>query len=137
MFQIKNSKTNHCVKSVRTRSYSGPHFPAFGLNTKRYEVSLCIQSKCGKMWTRIIPNTDTFYAVNCFQNIIRQLKINIKGLNSRAFVKIIKMLSKSFVTGVLTQGLLYGNIFHITSFLRTFLVGYLFYPKLLFDELFQ
>ena len=23
--------TNHCVKSVRIRSYSGPHFPAFGL----------------------------------------------------------------------------------------------------------
>ena len=23
----------HCVKSVRIRSYSGPHFPAFGLNT--------------------------------------------------------------------------------------------------------
>ena len=23
----------HCVKSVRIRSYSGPHFPAFGMNT--------------------------------------------------------------------------------------------------------
>ena len=22
----------HCVKSVRIRSFSGPHFPAFGLN---------------------------------------------------------------------------------------------------------
>ena len=31
----------HCVKSVRIRSYSGPHFPSFGLNTERYgfEVS--------------------------------------------------------------------------------------------------
>ena len=28
----------HCVKSVRFRSYSGPHFPAFGLNTERYGV---------------------------------------------------------------------------------------------------
>ena len=26
---------SHCVKSVRIRSYSGPHFPAFGLNTER------------------------------------------------------------------------------------------------------
>ena len=26
-------KTNHCVKRVRIRSYSGPYFPAFGLNT--------------------------------------------------------------------------------------------------------
>ena len=28
--------------------YSGPHFPAFGLNTERYSVFLRIQSKCGK-----------------------------------------------------------------------------------------
>ena len=28
----------HCVKSVRILSYSGPHFPAFGLNTERYSV---------------------------------------------------------------------------------------------------
>ena len=26
----------HCVKSVRTRNYSGPHFPTFGLNTQCY-----------------------------------------------------------------------------------------------------
>ena len=50
-------------KSVHIRSYSGPHFPAFGLNTERYSVSLRIQSECGKMRTRITPNTDTFYAV--------------------------------------------------------------------------
>ena len=25
-------EATHCVKSVRIRSYSGPHFPAFGLN---------------------------------------------------------------------------------------------------------
>ena len=34
--------------SVRIRSYSGPYFPALGLNTERCEVSLRIQSKCGK-----------------------------------------------------------------------------------------
>ena len=27
-----------CVKSARIRSYSGPHFPAFGLNTERYRI---------------------------------------------------------------------------------------------------
>ena len=53
----------HCVKSVRIRSYSGPHFPAFELNTERYRVSLHFQSQCGKMRTRITPNTVTFYAV--------------------------------------------------------------------------
>ena len=35
----------HCVKSVRIRSYSGQHFPAFGLNAGR-------SSECG-----ISPNT--------------------------------------------------------------------------------
>ena len=53
----------HCVKSIRIQSYFGPYFPAFGLNTERYEVSLRIQSECGKIRTRITPNTDTFYAV--------------------------------------------------------------------------
>ena len=27
---------DHCLKSVRIRSYSGPHFPASGLNTEKY-----------------------------------------------------------------------------------------------------
>ena len=57
---------NHWVKSVRIRSYSGPYFPAFGLNTERYSVSLRIQSKYGKIWTRITPNTDSFQAVYRF-----------------------------------------------------------------------
>ena len=59
----KSSTPTHCVKSVRIRSYSRPHFSAFGLNTERYSLSLRIQSECGKMRTRITPNTDTFYAV--------------------------------------------------------------------------
>ena len=54
----------HCVKSVCIRSYSGPYFPAYGPNTERYGVSLRIHSECGKIWTRITPNTDTFYAVH-------------------------------------------------------------------------
>ena len=51
-------------KRCQFRSYSGLYFPAFGLNTERYSVSLRIQSKCGKIRTRITPNTDTFRAVN-------------------------------------------------------------------------
>ena len=42
---------SHCVKSVRIRSNSGPHFPAFKLNTERYGLSLPIQSECGKIRT--------------------------------------------------------------------------------------
>ena len=53
----------HCVKNVSIRSYSGPHFPAFGLNTERYGVSFRIQTKCGKVRSRITPNTDTSHAV--------------------------------------------------------------------------
>ena len=53
----------HFVKSVRIRSFSGPYFPAFGLNTEIYSVSLRIQFECGKIRTRKTPNTDTFYAV--------------------------------------------------------------------------
>ena len=56
--------TFHCVKSVLIRSYSGLHFPTFGLNTERYGASLCIQSKCGKMRTRISPKMNTFHVVN-------------------------------------------------------------------------
>ena len=32
--------------------FCGPYFPAFGLNTERYFVSLRIQSECGKIRTR-------------------------------------------------------------------------------------
>ena len=32
--------------------FSGPYFPAFGLNTERYFLSLRIQSKCGETRTR-------------------------------------------------------------------------------------
>ena len=58
-FVREKSIASHCVKSIRIRSYSGPHFLAFELNT----VSLLIQSEYGKMLTRITPNTDTFHAV--------------------------------------------------------------------------
>ena len=30
----------HSVRGVRIRSYSGPYFPAFGLNTERYGVRM-------------------------------------------------------------------------------------------------
>ena len=59
---------SHCVKIARMGSYSGPYFPEFGLNTERCSVSLRIQYKCGKVRTRITPNTDTYHEVSviCF-----------------------------------------------------------------------
>ena len=56
-------KEEHCVKTVRIRSYSGPHFSAFGLNTERY--------------SRMTPNTDTFYAV-----IIFSIRFNFTSLQA-------------------------------------------------------
>ena len=43
----------------RTRSFSGPYFPAFGLNTERYAVNAV---NTQKMRNRKTPNMDTFYA---------------------------------------------------------------------------
>ena len=39
--KFPNIGKDHCVKNVRIRSYSGSHFPVFGLNTERYSVSEC------------------------------------------------------------------------------------------------
>ena len=54
------------IKSVRVRSFSGPYFPAFGLNTEVYSVNLHIQSECGKIRPRKTPNADTFYLYPVF-----------------------------------------------------------------------
>ena len=43
------------LKSVHVQSFSGPYFPALGLNARKCEN--------GKMRTRRSPNTDTFHAV--------------------------------------------------------------------------
>ena len=65
--RVKNidTKNSHCERLLGViRSYSGPYFPTFGLNTERYYiVSLRMHSECGEIRTTITPNTDTFYAV--------------------------------------------------------------------------
>ena len=50
-------------KSVRIRSFSGPDFPAFGLNTEIYRVNLRIVSKCGEIRTVKTQNAEAFHAV--------------------------------------------------------------------------
>ena len=65
------------MKSVRIWNFSGPYFPAFGLNTDRYEVSLRIQSKCGNIRTRKNSVFGYFSRSDCikmeFQKIINLL----------------------------------------------------------------
>ena len=48
---------------VKYRVISGPYFPAFGLNTERYEVSLRIQTECEKYGPETTPYLDTFHTV--------------------------------------------------------------------------
>ena len=47
-----NFRTNTARKVSKYGVSSGPYFPAFGLNTDRYFVSLRIQSEFGKIQTR-------------------------------------------------------------------------------------
>ena len=84
----------HCISGVRIRRYSGPHFPAFGLNTERYSLSLRIQSECGKMWTRITPNTTTFHAVNWFP--VKFLSNGLSWIFKHSFYNQIKYMFHCF-----------------------------------------
>ena len=48
-YMVKLSKnTIQYVKSARKRSYFGPHFPSFGLNTKRYGYRSVFSPNAGK-----------------------------------------------------------------------------------------
>ena len=56
LFVVKTSRydlgnNNRSLKSVRIRSFSRPYFPAFGLNTKRYSISLLFSPNAGKYGT--------------------------------------------------------------------------------------
>ena len=55
----------HCVKILRIRSYSGPHFPELRLNVERR--SFCpylfqMRENAGKIRTRKTSNANSFYA---------------------------------------------------------------------------
>ena len=87
---FRNDLSENCRKSVRIMSYSGPYFPAFGLNTERYSVSLPIQSECGKIRTRITFNMDTFYAVG-FYYVRRQLRITEPKYHKKRNIRLIRL----------------------------------------------
>ena len=64
-------KTSHDISLRKKCHYSdlfwsafSPNFRAFGLNTKRYGLSLRIQSECGKVLTRKNSYLDTFHALH-------------------------------------------------------------------------
>ena len=79
----KKIETFLCITAWNVSKYgvlSGPYFPAFGLNTERYFVSLRIQSECGKIRTRKNSVIWTYYT----QCILEQAE-NISALNPQLF----------------------------------------------------
>ena len=125
-------KTDHCEKIVRIRSFSGPYFPTFGLNTESYSVSLRSQSECGKILTRKTLNTDTFHSVHMWRMRVngysrsqyRSLKLSFseKCLLGRAvkWVKVphSKLDSQSQSHGVLSWNLVPSFITRVPVTLR-------------------
>ena len=63
MFDFFTDTAGHCVKVPVFGVILEYILRSYSLYSERRFVSLRIESKCGKMWTRITPNTDTFYAV--------------------------------------------------------------------------
>ena len=72
---------SHCMKSVQIRSYFWSYFPIFGLNTERYEVSLCIQSECRKIRTRKHSVFGHFSRSEICRELLKRL--HLKWCNSK------------------------------------------------------
>ena len=60
---VKYFRKKHCDTIVRIRSFSGPYFPVFGLDTEIYSVNLRIQFEYVEMRTRKTPGAEFFYVV--------------------------------------------------------------------------
>ena len=108
---------SQCVKSIRTQSYSGPHFPAFGRNTESRDIEyLRIHSECGKMRTRITPNTNTFYAVLAATEKYHLFKVNSRSTGNTGIILMSLLLTLSiyntfFFCSVTIIGLEQTNVF--------------------------
>ena len=75
-----NSTPDHSNKNnLEATSFSGPYFPAFGLNTVTYGENIRIQFKYWKIRTTKTPYLDTFQTVDVFKNIKRNLETYISG----------------------------------------------------------
>ena len=103
---ILKARIKHCVKSARIRSFSGLHFLAFGLNTKRYSVYLRIQSNCGKKWTRKTPNTNTFHAMKGKLNLLYTSWFRGLEKSGMAWIRNRKLsFDKNIFSGIKTSNL--------------------------------
>ena len=93
---IWGSLRQHAMKIINTgwkvskyAVFSGMYFPAFGVNLERYSVSLCIQSKCGKMQTRANPLFGHF----SHSATLKRRKWYLYQANSRNHIKYKNLLS--------------------------------------------
>ena len=82
-------RNKHCLKSVQTRSFSGPYFTVFGLNLEKYSVSLRIQSDAAKYRPEKTPFLDTFHAVKNLVVFIKLKNIANSHFSSDKFFPII------------------------------------------------
>ena len=94
---VKKIQNEHCAKNTRIRSFSGPYFPAFGLKTERYFVSLHIQSECGEIRTRKSSNTDTFHAVQVWNRTYFFIAIVAKVSFWQEFIFVVAKMFFSWV----------------------------------------
>ena len=66
----------HCVKSVRIRIFSGPYFPAFGLNGEIRSISPHSAQMRESTDQKKTPYLDTFHAVeSCLEFTINKDRI--------------------------------------------------------------
>ena len=130
----------HCVKSVRIQSYSGPYFSRIFQHSdwiRRDREYLSVRStsaeylsvfspnaeKCGKMWTKITLNMDSFYAVVCSDLVFSRIMCFFETSTwSNAFFKDTEIIHRSS----------YSHPFYDTSLISGI---YMLKDSLLFDNI--
>ena len=102
----------HYVKSVRIRSYSGPHFPAFGLNTERWKIR-----------TRKTLNTDTFHVVYRYYHYAtsktqygRNWNLGNKNLEKTFFFYLLLLYEVSDLCIYIIDNLLFDHLLNYSFF---------------------
>ena len=71
-----------CVNGYDRKVYDFPY-----TLRKKYPYSWLFWSKCGKIWTRIIPNTDTFHALRFTSSISCNSSMMVKKNSDRKIFK--------------------------------------------------
>ena len=79
--------------------FFGLYFPAFGLNSERYEVSLRIQSEYGKYGPEKTPYLDTFYAMELAKTFTEHC-INIVEKSCEFEPEIVRYYRQPMVKGI-------------------------------------